>query len=246
VDWLKLTYASSPLLFWLLGSILLCTLGTNLLWLIRATDIQESPYGRGFAQALRFLFFLGIPYLTLGGWPRHPFQGLLSLEDLGLVGLSARWPATRWLGAAGTAAGLGLAALLLLALAWANARRAGACSWLRFPPRPWWVLLGDVLYLEVHWAFYRSALALSMDNWYPAVFLGLVLIYLEWSLDPFWRQGWHSKAHATAQWLRSALALVVALLFLLTRNLWACLAVHLLLELALRRLGPAPAVAQTS
>lgn len=242
IDWLTCAYSSFPLLAWTLGSILAYAVSTNLWWLFRAGRWPQSPYGRGLEHVARFLFFVGIPYLALGGWPREPFQGLLSLEDMGLVGLSARWPATRWLSAAGTALGLGLVACLLLVLAWANAQRSAADSRLRFLPRPWWTVLVEILYLEVHWAFYRGALALASGDGYAAVFLGLGLVYLEWGLNPFWRWGWRSAAESTEQWLRAAVALVVALIFLLTCNWWLCLAVHLLLELVFRRLLPALAV----
>jgi hypothetical protein len=72
---------------------------------------------------------------------------------------------------------------------------------------------------------------------YAGTFVGLGLVYLEWSLDPFWRQGWRDKSLAAARWLRSALVLAIAILFFLSRNLWVCLVAHGLLELALRRLG---------
>ncbi len=61
-----------------------------------------------------------------------------------------------------------------------------------------------------------------MQDAYAGVFLGLGLAYLEWSLSPFWRWG---GAWAGGRWLRAALALIVALLFLITRNLWICLAI---------------------
>jgi hypothetical protein len=246
VDWLTGAYASSPLLFWLLGSILAYGVGANLAWLTRADEAQRPWYHVGIEQIGRFLFSLGIPYLALGGWPRRPFQGLLSLEDLGLVGLDARWPPTRWLSAVGTALGLGLVALLVLTLAWTNAQRGARDSRLRFHPQPWWLILADVLYLEAHWAFYRSALTTTLGDPYPGVFLGLGLVYLEWSLSPSWRQGWRSESEAAERWLRAALALVVASVFFLTRNLWVCLGIHLLLELILRQLAPGPAATRAS
>jgi hypothetical protein len=241
VDWLTLAYASSPLPFWVLGSILVYTLLANLAWLLKSGGWQRSLPLRGVKQAARFLFFLGIPYLALGGWPRQPFQGLLSLEDLGLVALSLRWPLTRWLSAVGTAVGLGLAALLLLLLALTNARRAADDYRLRFRAQPWWAVLVNVLYLEVHWAFYRSALAVAIGDLHSGAFLGLGLVYLEWGLNPLWRQSWRSDSGAADPWLRAALALVVALIFLFTRNLWACLGTHLLLEFTLRATSPRPA-----
>jgi hypothetical protein len=185
----------------------------------------------------RFLFYLGVPYLALGGWPRPPFQGFLSLEDMGWVGFNARWPVSRWLETVGTGLGLGLGVLLLLLLAWTSANRSTGGFQLRFPSRPWWALLIDVLYLEVHWAFYRGALAVALDDVYAGVFAGLGLVYLEWGLNPFWRQGWRSESLAAVRWLRATLALVMALIFLLTRNLWVCLAVHWTIELAFWQMG---------
>jgi hypothetical protein len=225
VDRLSLSYAATPLFFWLLGSVLVYAFGTNLLWLIHTRDLR-SLYVRSLAQIGRFLFFVGIPYLALGGWPRPPFQGLLSLEELGLVGPSALWPANRWLEAAGTGLGMGLIAVIFLVLAWNSAHRTGDGPGTRLPSPSWWALLVDVLYLQVHWAFYRSAVATLLEDDYAGIFLGLVLIYLEWSLNPAWRHGWRSPSQAPGQWLHAALALVTAILFLLTRNLWVCLAIH--------------------
>jgi hypothetical protein len=192
------------------------------------------------AEVGRFFLYLGIPYLALGGWPRGPFEGLLSLDDVGLVGFSGRWPITRWLESAGTGLGMGLVALLILALALAAARRNGAG--LHFQRRPWWLYLIDAIYLEVHWAFYRGALSVLFQEKYAAVFAGLGLVYLEWSLDPFWRHGWRLETRATRQWLRAALALVSSLVFLFTRSLWICLGVHLLVGLALSQLGQSDSV----
>jgi len=177
-------------------------------------------------QVGRFLFYLGIPYLVLGGWPRQPLQGLLSLQDIGLVGPGGSWPATRWLGAAGTGLGLGSVALVILLLA-----RRQANNMPRFPRHPWWAIVIDVAYLEVHWAFYRAALAVLLGNLYTGVFAGLGLVYAEWVVNPFWRRDFREESLAAGRWLRAALALVSALIFLLTQNLWICLAIHWLLEL---------------
>ena len=109
------------------------------------------------------------------------------------------------------------------------------------------MLLIDGLYCSVHWAFYRTALAVLRDDLYAGIFLGLALVYVEWSLNPFWRRGWRAPSRAGGQWLRAALALVAALVFLLTRNLWVCLGVHWGLELAfwyLGRAGVRPAESQ--
>jgi hypothetical protein len=237
VDQLTSAYASSPLLFWIGGSLLIYLLATNALWLARSIRPERLPAGQWLAQAGRFLFYLGIPYLALGGWPRQPYAGLLSLEDIGIVGLGGRWPVIRWLEAVGTGLTVGLVAFLVLILAWAGARRLTGSAQLSFPSRPWWAILVQVLYLEAHWAFYRGALSVALDDLYAAVFWGLGVVYVEWALDPFWRQGWRQGSQAPERWLRAALALVIALLFFLTRNLWVCLGIHWLFEFIFWRLG---------
>jgi hypothetical protein len=224
-----------PLWIWVWGSVVVYALATNALWLIK--DRWRSPYRHWLVWIGRSLFFVAVPYLALGGWPRAPYQGLLSLADMGIVGLDERWPVTRWLEATGTGLGWGLVALLILALAWAGANRRTKVVWLRFPSLPWWLILADGLFLGLHWAFYRGAVAVVLDNVYAGVFWGLVLIFLEWSLNPFWRRGWSLESQAATSWLRAALAFLVALLFFLNRNLWICIAVFWLLEFALRYLG---------
>jgi hypothetical protein len=224
---------------WVWGSAGIYLLSTHALWLTKGS--WRSPHRRWLLQIGRFLFYLGIPYLALGGWPRQPFRGLFSLEDMGIVGLGAAWPVTRWLEAVGLGFAWGSVALLFLLLTLGMANRGTGAVWLSFSQRPWWVLVVDVLYLEVHWAFYRSGMSVALgnggSNLYAGVFVGLGLIYLEWSLNPFWRRGWRRESQAGARWLRAALALIVALLFLFSRNLWVCLCVHLVLELSVWQLG---------
>lgn len=224
----------SPLLFWVGGSLLVYALVVNAWWWGR--NSWHPPYRQTLVELGRFLFYLGIPYLALGGWPQRPYRGLLSLQDLGLVGLGGQWPVTRWLSVVGIGLGWGLAALLILVIAWAGANRRSDAMQLSFSSHPWWWILIDVLYLQVHWAFYRGALAVALNDAFIGSSLGLGLIYLEWCLNPFWRQEWRLEVHAAAPWLRAALALVMAVLFFLTRNLWICLGVHCALEFCLRRL----------
>jgi hypothetical protein len=236
-DRLASAYAGSPLMFWLWGSVLTYALATNIVW--RFKDSWPSSRHRWLVQGGRFAFYLAIPYLALGGWPQRPYRGLLALEDMGFVGFGGRWPVTRWLEGAATGLGWGLLALLILILALKNANRPADGVQLHLAPPPWWAILIDVLYLEVHWAFYRGAWAVALQDVYAGIFLGLGLTYLVWSLSPFWRRDWWTATWAGGRWLRAALALVVTCLYLLTRNLWICLAVHGLLELALWQLGRA-------
>jgi hypothetical protein len=229
------------LLSWVAGSILVCVVAANFLWLLRSAAWLQSPYGRVLSQLGRFLYYLAIPYLVLGGW--HPEvlgwqsrPGLLALADMGLVGLSPQWPPNRWLESAGTGLAVGLLALVLLWLAWITASRMWSREQrgrkLSFGPRPWWAVLVNGLYLEIHWAFYRGGLAVTLDDLYAGVLVGFAAVCLEWLLNPFWRAGWQKPSQAGQVWLEAGLALTSALLFLLTRNLWVCLAIHWLLALA--------------
>jgi hypothetical protein len=248
--------AAAPLLQWVMVSAAVYILAANLLWWTRSLGRRPatgsgwagSPYGRNLFQVGSFLYYVIVPYLALGGWlplaggPRilgwQPQQGLLALADMGLVVPSQQWPVTRWLEAAGTGLGLGFLSLLALGLAWANALSLAPSvrPRLRFAPLPWWSVLVAGLSLEVHWAFYRGALAVVLDDVYAGTFVGLALVVLEWVLNPFWRHGVAPPAGTTPDagrvWLNAGLVLTSTLVFLLTRNLWICLAVHWLLVLA--------------
>jgi hypothetical protein len=217
--------------------VLAYSLATNALWLAKSRKLSLPGWSEWLIQASRFVFYLGIPYFALGGWPLPPFSELLSPQDMGLVGIGGRWPPTRWLDAVSTGVGFGLISLLILLLAWISANRGRDGIRLGFPFRPWWVIIIDVLYLEVHWAFYRGAMAVTLDDIYVGVFLGTALVFLEWALNPFWRSGWRSGGMAATQWLQAALALVVAVLYLFTRNLWVCMGVHLAVGLPFWRMG---------
>jgi len=229
--------AGTALMTWLLGSVLVNALVTNALWFIEGSGFWRRSYRRWVWEAARFLYYVGIPYLALGGWPRGPNQGLLSLGDMGMVGFDAAWPVTRWLQAAGAGLGWGLTVLLFLVVSWVSANRHAGDWRLAFSPEPWWYVLVDVLYLQIHWAFYRGALTLALGDLYAGTFLGLGLVYLEWALNPFWRQGWHEQSLAATRWLRTAIAMAIAVAFFLSRNLWVCLFAHGVLEFLLRQLG---------
>jgi hypothetical protein len=240
----RLASVDSPLPIWVLGSMLAYAAATNALWLAERRNLELPASSRWLIEPARFLFYIGLPYLALGGWPRRPFQGLLLLEDLGLVGVGRTWSPSRWLEALGAGLVFSLAAAVLLLLAWRSANRAAPGIRLHFPAQPWWAILIDVFYQQVHWAFYRAALAVALVDLYAGVFLGLGGVYAEWALSPFWRAGWRSEREAARQWLRLSLALVTGLLFLWTQNLWVCLAAHAGLELTFRQLGRDPAVPQ--
>lgn len=222
---------------WLLGSVSLNALATNALWLIEGSHSWDRFYRSWVWEGARFLYYVGIPYLALGGWPQGPNRGVLSLGDMGIVGLDGVWPVTRWLQAAGAGLGWGLMVLVFLVLSWVAANRHAGERQLAFSPEAWWSVLVDVIYLQIHWAFYRGVLTVVTGDLYAGTFVGLGLVYLEWSSNPFWRQGWREQSVSATRWLRSAMALVIAVAFFLSRNLWICLLVHGVLEFVIRQLG---------
>jgi len=219
------------LLLWVLGSVLAFALASNALWLARDTRLLTARTSPALLHAGRFLYYLGVPYLVLGGWPLEPYRGLLAPVNLGLAGLDASWTVSRWLEAAGTGVGVGLLALGFVGVAWLNANRREGTARLGFAVTPAWMLLVDGLYLQVHWAFYRGALAVLFDDLSVGVCWGLVLVCVESISSPFRRRCWRLQASAGDAWLLAVQALVSALLFLLTHNLWVCLAVHWALSL---------------
>lgn len=229
--WLSFDSPPPYLLLWVLGSILIYALASNALWFAGESRLLAARFGPALLHAARFLYYLGIPYLVLGGWPLQPYRGLLAPASLGLAGFDASWPVGRWLEAAGTGLSVGLFALGFVGVVWLNANRRGGTTRLGFSATPLWALLVDGLYLQVHWAFYRGALAVLFDDLYVGVFWGLVLVYLEWLSSPFWRRCWRQELRAGDAWLLAVQALVSALLFLLTHNLWVCLGVHWALSL---------------
>ena len=240
LDQLSSILSLSPLLWWPIASVLAYAAGTTLAWYVRRRDAWRVPYDPWLIEGARFVFYLVVPYLALGGWPRQPYQGLLAPVDMGLVGPGPTWPASRWLEAAGTGLALTLGTLIIVLVARSQATRAAGEDALGFPSRPWWRLLVDGVYLEMHWAFYRGALAVMLGDLYAGVFGGLGLGFVEWSLNPSWREAWHQPARAASLWLRAALTLLSAMLFLLTRNLWVCLVMHWLLTVIVWRPQPHP------
>jgi len=158
-------------ILWLAFSCLLYALATNVAWYHRdlrtgrigrlVEVLRRWPYGAWFLQPLRLLYYLGLPYLAL-------LRGIVNLRSMGLVDLD-------WLRDLGRGAVLGGGALLFLALVWSYYARStrqlhpGAdplSSRLAILNQPWgWaLLLLDVVYLEAHWAFYRSLPIQLLDD----------------------------------------------------------------------------------
>ena len=112
------------------------------------------------------------------------------------------------------------------------------------PTRAWWVILWEVIYAEIHWAFYRAGPIVLLDDYYAGVFLGFLVLNLEWWTDPAWRHGWGSVEQRRDVVLRWSLAFVMAIIFLFTRNLWLAIPLHWAIEMGCRHWLPVPPVPQ--
>jgi hypothetical protein len=191
-------------------------------------------------EALRFAYFLGIPFLAA-------LSGLLGADLVGISG--TEWAAGQsvqgflWEDWAQGAAWAVVSILALVAV-WLVARPIARGIGLRPVTLafsgPLWQRLLHAFYDQVHWAFYRSGPILWLGDLYWGTFAGLALVLLETALNPvLW---WALKSPETAgpPLFRLAMAWISALLFLATQNLWLALGVHLFLAALLGAAEPSP------
>jgi hypothetical protein len=246
---MKLTFDPHDPAFWLLASLAVAVVATNLTWLAlrliwKRSGEQAVPPGSlvaALAWLLISLFFLLPP-------PAAWRFGALSPRLMGLTGID-------WV--EGLRVGTPLACLTvgLLIFGWlvyrhtlpgdrgrTRVERVGAT--LRAPV--------DAALLQWHWAFYR-ALAIALlpivagalpsseillplgrqlaeAPLYWGSWLGLALIALEWALNPFARAGLRRPGQREIALLRIALAIATTALFTLTPNFWLLLICHLAVE----------------
>jgi len=235
------------LLLWVLCSIFLYGLATNLPRYIRPkprgragaflTAVARSSYTPLVVEACRCLYFLGVPYLALT-------RGVTSPLLMGLWGPD--WFRPSWFEQLALGTVLAVGALLLLLWGWrhwllasAPFRRQGKLGrdyyfqrQLLAAPWGWGPILLEVLYLEMHWAFYRSA-TIRLSGAYHGVFAGFVLVAAELLLNPVVREDL-SISHRNGETLTLlATALVVSIIYGFTSNLWLCLLAHLGIQFGL-------------
>lgn len=222
---------------WLGGSFLLAIVATQAAWWLwqwergreRLAPFAHSPIFPLLVQIARLLYYLGFP-IAASIWGRDAVvRSLLGLQSFDL-GARADW--ANWARDAGWAAGLGLVAWALLALGWLALRRAGA----DLPAgarTPAWVLLRDAALHEAHWVFYRNAPILALRGVLeePALFYwgawgGFALIAIESVFNPWWGAELQNLARRPAALLRIGLALLSAVLYVQTRNLWLAVVMH--------------------
>jgi len=143
-----------------------------------------------------------------------------------------------WVQSMGMGGALAAGALALLSLGWWSYRRSLPVELERpqLVPRSlllrWLVALIETFALQVHWGFYRTVVADQVERstaqW--AGWAGMGLIALEWVLNPLIRRSLRRPPHSEPVIRRAVLAIVTTALFILTRNLWLCWALHVLFE----------------
>jgi hypothetical protein len=237
---------------WTGGSLVLAVLAANVGWLLRdpasgplaiaVARLRKMPGSSVLYQALRLTFYIGLPFAALLWGTDAVMERYLGLQPFevpsagrSLSGTTVTDNWVNWARDAGWAAAAGLATLALLILAWWTYRRTLAAVDLRetqpFDRPSGWVQLREAAFHEAHWAFYRNAPLIELradpEGGYWGIWLGLGIVGLEAALSPAWRSALTTPERAPAAILRAALALLSALLFWRTQNLWLAIAVHL-------------------
>jgi hypothetical protein len=234
------------LALWTAGSIVLLVIGKQLSW-VAAQQPQSSlgrfrtgwagnPFGRAFVFLVRFVYYLGIPYVVL---LRHALSlvvvGLLGAQTAELPGWTLGWPLADWAGAMGWITGLGGIAAVTSVMGWWNARRALGAD---FPPGGVWVapsflvVARESIYLEVHWAFYRAAPLVLISDPYWASLVGAGLVIVEWLLDPSWWFGIADGPEREALLMQIGWLALSTAVFVMTHNVWPMLLLHVVLAWA--------------
>lgn len=233
---------------WLAASVIAATVVTNLICpLSRRTGILRAPGWQVATWLGTALFFALVP---LAAWQ----QGVLSPFYLGIGSLD--WMSSLLLGAPVT---LAIAAVILAG--WLAYRRslAGPIQ-LNALNRLITVLRAplEAALLQWHWAFYRALAIAWVAAWpssasqtdgllafdfatealYWGSWLGLLIIGLEWLLNPCARMALQLSGSRETSLRRAALAVAITGLFVATRNLWLCLACHVLVETAIAAWSP--------
>ena len=240
---------------WLIASFLAIVVATNLTWLAirhrpRLAEFRHGPLAP-LGWLVLALFYLLPPYLGMR-------EGILSPYSLGLSEIN--WPAT-------LSDGMALSGIIVggVVFGWLTYRRslpegplpsgmARLIPALRAPV--------EAMLHQWHWTFYRAAMAewlvlkplsargvpalasvsdaFQGEPLYWGACLGLGVVCLEIGLDPFSRATLHRSGDGHAVIRRVALAVATTGLFVITRNLWLCLIVHVAVETLVTGWFPLP------
>ena len=185
--------------------------------------IPRSPVWSWTYHAGRFAYYIGLPYLALR-------QGIIPASTMGL----GEWTATS--DDVLVTSGLALAAFVILSVTQRSYSRSlpdqTETSRAQSQGRHWVTATLDVLYLEVHWAFYRSGPIFWLGgDYYTGSFLGFLLITLEELLNPRVRNALKRPQTSIAVLVRWSIALCMTTVFYFSRSLWLVIGLHWLVEM---------------
>ncbi len=231
---------------WILASMVVAVLVTLFFSRARADHFRSTLAGRAAEQVGRLIYFVGVPYAAL-------LAQSISTVDAGVTGTTGPilgWSSADWLRQLSSGLIIGLLALIPIGLAARQMARAPHSAPLGVDVRSAGAILIDAAYAEIHWAFYRTAPLIVLGDVYPATLIGLGFVGVE-MLVAIIRHGLGTEPEEIQSWIGQALLLAMsATLFILTRNLWLIVALHLSVELTLNawatrlaaRSAPWPAV----
>jgi len=222
---------------WIGLSLIAHVLGRFLLWQLeqarhtrpssRLSALAALPWVSWAASFVRAGYFVVLPYwLLLRGVTNPRWMGLSNLD----------WPRSLGIGIPLAL----IAAIGLIGVTWHHTRAVGRTPFMPraqivTQPGGWAMLIPVVIYREVHWAFYRSGtLAWGLGR-YWGVFGSLALILGEQVLDPFTQRDLSREDRAFGALLPMALAILSAVSFFATANLWLGIALHWAVEWSVLR-----------
>jgi hypothetical protein len=247
-------------LLWVLGSFAFAVIATNgtrlamrIRWRGRAASSGDTWGSLRPLVWLLTALFLFLP--PIAAWR----TGALSPYLMGLSELD-------WVDTLVSSGGLALVCGGIIVFGWLIYRHNLPARPRALRPAQPWLAPVDAALLQWHWAFYRAGaigwlvLAAELKSTGPTRFLapfaeqplywgswlGMILVAVEWGLNPFAREALigsrHSADHAPAAELtviRMALAVSTTALFVVTRNFWLALVCHVVVETAIVAFLPA-------
>lgn len=190
-----------------------------------APALLRSSAGRNPAlrELLRFAWMVSLPFIALirgasapdvMGFGRNITQGNYVLG----------FTASSWLD--GAASALVVCVVVLVSL-WLTGKSVDVSDWRGIGPRAF----RDAVYNEIHWAFYRIAPILWLNDALIGVGVGFALMTLEWLAHPGFARMQKTLAGRQRLTVMFACAIASAFLYLATRNLWLMILANLLIQL---------------
>jgi hypothetical protein len=212
-------------------SILLYSFAANIAWVSRALRpgrlgrftawARTARLARGIGELARWVYYLVLPWTAL-------MLGYATARTFGVWNVD-------WLERAPHFAILGVGAAIAFIWVWQPYARTEHPHAIDESGWNWARHIAEVIYQQAHWAFYRTGPIVWLGDIYWGSFFGLGLVLLEAGANPFVRANLRDITRADAPLWSSSIAIASTTLFIFTQNSWYCLALHLFLDSALRR-----------